>query len=391
MDFQLRVCTSSHPPQFIKLKADSEELARQEAEKNGYTVLSVKPTGISVSRRKFPLLLFCQELAVLLQSGLLLTQSLQTLKQKEKNQETKSCLQKLIDSLQSGRSFSDALSEQTADFPSLFVAMIKACETTGNLAEGILRFANYLQQIDVLKKKLVSASIYPVIILGFGSLVMLFLLGFVVPRFSQIYESRDTQLSTPSQVLLFIGNTVHSYGPYLLVGLISLIALITFTLSRSAVRARIGEALTSLPGIGERIRVYHLSRFYRTFAMLLRSGIPVVSALHMMSELLGATLKAHVEQARTMIMDGRTFSQSMQKAELVTPVAIELFRVGEQAGNLDAMMERAAEFHEEEMLRWVDAFTKVVEPSLMAVLGIVIGAIVFLMYMPIFELASAIQ
>lgn len=390
MDFRLRVASVSSPPRNIRLEAASIEQARSEAEKQGYTVLAVRPHGFSLSRYKFPLLLFCQELTVLLQSGLLLTQSLETLSQKEKSQEVRSVLLQLVEQIRSGRTFSDALAAQPDHFPSLFVAMVRACETTGNLAEGLSRFAHYLEQVDVLKKRLVSASIYPALILGFGMLVMLFLLGYVVPRFSQIYEARATDLSTASEVLLFIGNTVHAHGPLLLLGFLLLIALTVVFFTRPFVRAKIGESVTHMPVIGERIRIYHLSRFYRTFAMLLRSGIPVVSALSMVSELLGVTVKAHVDKARQLILDGQTFAQSMQQAELVTPVAVQLFRVGENAGNLDEMMEQAAIFHEDEMMRWVDAFSKLVEPIMMALLGVVIGLIVFLMYLPIFELASGL-
>lgn len=391
MDFRLRVASASSSPHNIRLEAATVEQARSEAEKQGYIVLSVRPSGLSFTRQKFPLLLFCQELTVLLQSGLLLTQALETLAQKEKSPEVRTVLMQLVDSIRSGRPFSDALSAQAQHFPNLFVAMVRACETTGNLAEGLSRFANYLEQIDVLKKRLLSASIYPALILSFGMLVMLFLLGYVVPRFSQIYEARDTELSTASQVLLLVGNTVKAHGPVLLLGFLLVVAFAIFFFSRRSVRASIGEALTHMPVVGERIRIYHLSRFYRTFAMLLRSGIPVVSALSMVSELLGVTLKTHVDKARQMILDGQTFAQSMQQAELVTPVAVQLFRVGENAGNLDNMMERAATFHEEEMMRWVDAFSKLVEPALMALLGVVIGIIVFLMYLPIFELASGLS
>lgn len=390
MDFRLRVASASSSPHNIRLEAASIEQARTEAEKQGYIVLSVRPHGLSLTRHKFPLLLFCQELTVLLQSGLLLTQALETLSQKERSNEIRTVLLQLVDSIRTGRTFSDALAAQPRHFPSLFVAMVRACETTGNLAEGLSRFANYLEQVDVLKKRLVSASIYPALILSFGTLVMLFLLGYVVPRFSQIYEARATDLSTASEVLLIIGNTVEAHGPILLFGFLLFIALAVVFFTRQRVRARIGEALTHMPVIGERIRIYHLSRFYRTFAMLLRSGIPVVSALTMVSELLGMTVKTHVDKARQLILDGQTFAQSMQQAELVTPVAVQLFRVGENAGNLDDMMERAATFHEEEMMRWVDAFSKLVEPVLMALLGVIIGLIVFLMYLPIFELASGL-
>jgi general secretion pathway protein F len=390
MEYHLRVASQTSPPHFIRLEAENLEQARTLAEKDGFTVLAIRRSGFSFSKHHFPLLLFCQQLTVLLESGLLLTQALETLSQKEKNNETRVVIEQLIASIRSGRTFSDGLSALPLHFPNLFVAMVRACETTGDMAEGLLRFADYLEQIDVLKKRLVSASLYPALILCFGGLVMLFLLGYVIPRFSQIYEARDMDLSSASQVLLFLGNAVQAHGPIMLMtAVLVLIAGILF-FSQPIVRTRIAQGITQLPYIGERIHVYHLSRFYRTFSMLLRSGISVVSALAMVSELLGLALKKNVDSARKMIIDGNTFTQAMQQAELVTPVAIQLFRVGENAGNLDKMMARAAEFHEKELMRWVDTVSKLVEPSLMALLGIVIGLIVFLMYLPIFELASGL-
>lgn len=390
MKYTLRVSRHTAPPEILRLEAASADEATAIAERDGLTVLSIRKNGLNLSKKRFPLLLFCQELTVLLESGLLLTEALQTLSKKERHLETQAVIDRLIATVKSGHSFSEALSNDPEHFPSLFVAMVRACETTGNLSEGLSRFAHYLEHIDVLRKKMVSASIYPALILGFGLLVMLFLLAYVVPRFSEIYASRDTELSMASSILLQVGTVMKTHGLLLAVLALVLVLLSGFALSQASVRARLGHAVTRLPKIGERIFIYHLSRFYRTFAMLLRSGIPVVPALAMVSELLGQTLQGNVSQARRMIIDGYTFTQSMHDSELVTPVATQLFQVGERSGNLDTMMERAAQFHEEEMMRWVDAFSKTVEPVLMALLGVVIGAIVFLMYLPIFELASGL-
>lgn len=391
MWYQLRVFRATTPPQLIELQATSDTAARQLAEQQGYQVLSVAAKKQRWQRQiKFPLLLFCQELTVLLKAGLLLTEALQTLIDKEKHSDVKAVIQNLLQKVRQGQSFSESLQAQPDHFPNLFIAMVRACETTGNLAEGLNRFALYMQQIDVLRKRIQSAAIYPAVILGFGVLVLLFLLAYVVPRFSQIYQNRDTDLSFASQVLLGTGELVNQHGSLLLMMLVGVLALGSYLLSQASVRVKIANLISRLPGIGERFRVYHLSRFYRTFATLLRSGIPVVSALSMVNELLGPGLQNQVQAARRRIIDGETFSKAMQSSDLVTPVASQLFRVGERAGNLDQMMQRAAEFHEDEMMRWVDVFSKLVEPILMALLGIVIGLIVFLMYMPIFELASGI-
>jgi len=363
------------------------------AEQQGYTVLRVQATGVVLRGQgsHFPLLLFCQEMRVLLEAGLTLSESLDTLAQKESKPETRETLRRLHAALHEGRQFSDALSTMPQHFPGLFVASVRACETTGNLAEGLSRFALYLEQVDILRKRIVSASIYPALVLVFGALVLMFLLGYVVPRFSKIYQERSTNLSFASEVLMKIGQTVENHGVLLLALLAALVVGLVSIFRQPAMRARIGVWLTRLPQVGTRIHVYHLSRLYRTFAMLLRSGIPVVSALGMVNELLGHALQHNVAMARKLISEGRPFSEAMAECRLTTPVALQLFRAGEKSGRLEVMMERAAAFHEEEMMRWVDAFTKLFEPLLMAAIGMVIGLIVLLMYLPIFELASGLQ
>lgn len=394
MQFQLRVMRANAAPTALRLEAASPDDARRLAEQQGYTVLRVQEGGMPSLRARqsaFPLLLFCQELRVLLEAGLTLPESLDTLAQKEEKPETRATLLRLLEVLREGRQFSDALAAMPQHFPGLFVAAVRACETTGNLTEGLGRYALYLEQVDVLKKRIVSASIYPTLVLVFGMLVLAFLLGYVVPRFSRIYEARATELSLPSEVLLSLGQAVEHHGLLILGLLAAVFATLVSVFARPAARAWFAGLLTRLPQLGRRIRVYHLSRFYRTFAMLLRSGIPLVSALDMVNDLLGHALRHNVAMAMRMISEGRPFSEAMAECGLTTPVALQLFRAGEKSGRLEIMMERAAAFHEEEMLRWVDAFTKLFEPLLMAAIGIVIGLIVLLMYLPIFELASGLQ
>lgn len=394
MQFQLRVLRADAAPSALRLEAGSADEARRLAEQQGYTVLRVEQGALAPLRARqgaFPLLLFCQELRVLLEAGLTLPETLDTLAQKEEKPDTRAALGLLLQSLREGRQFSDALAGQPQHFPGLFVAAVRACETTGNLGEGLARYALYLEQVDLLRKRIVSASIYPALVLVFGFVVLAFLLGYVVPKFSRIYEARATELSLPSEILLGMGQLVEQHGLLILAALATLLVLLAATLARPAARSRLAEALTRLPQLGRRIRVYHLSRFYRTFAMLLRSGIPVVSALGMVNDLLGHALRHNVSRAMRMISEGRPFSDAMAECGLTTPVALQLFRAGEKSGRLEIMMERAATFHEEEMLRWVDAFTKLFEPLLMAAIGILIGLIVLLMYLPIFELASGLQ
>ena len=151
------------------------------------------------------------------------------------------------------------------------------------------------------------------------------------------------------------------------------------------------QSIQRIPAIGERVRLYQLSRLYRTLGMLLRGGIPVVTAIDMAKGLLGAVMQSRLSVAARDIREGVSLSQAMDKHQLNTPVSSRLLRVGERTGEMGEMMERTAEFMDEELARWIDWFTKLFEPLLMAFIGIVIGLIVVMMYMPIFELASSIE
>jgi general secretion pathway protein F len=393
MQYQLRVTKASSAPSQIALDAASELEARQRAEQQGYTVLRVanQANKISFGAERFPLVLFCQELRVLLEAGLPLPDSLDTLIEKETRVETRSTIVKLLAAVREGQQLSEAMSHLPSAFPALFVATVKSAETTGNLPEALSRYALYLEQIDVLKKRIVSASIYPALVLTFGFLVLVFLMAYVVPRFSKIYDSHVSNLSFTTKLLLQAGKFSQDYGLIILVLLFGLVALLVSLFSQPKIRGKFFDAFWRLPYLGEKARIYHLSRLYRTFSMLLRSGIPVVTGLGMVNSLLGAGLQANLTRAKRLISEGQSFSEAFEMCGLTTPVAGRLFRVGERTGKLETMMERAAVFHEEQMLRWVDAFTKLFEPLLMAVIGVVIGGIVLMMYLPIFELASGLQ
>ena len=237
---------------------------------------------------------------------------------------------------------------------------------------------------------MVHASIYPALLIGVGALVSFFLLLYVVPRFSLIYEDRAVDLPLLSRLLLSWGQLVEHYGMVIVIALFAVLVLSVYLLRLPASRAAIQNLLWRLPGLGERMKLYQLARFYRTIGMLLRGGMPVVASLQLGAELLHPALRGRLQTATRAIREGRPVAESMEANGLTTPVALRLLAVGEHGGDMGAMMERIAAFHDDEMARWVDWLTRLVEPLLMAAIGLVIGAIVVLMYMPIFELAGAV-
>ena len=224
-----------------------------------------------------------------------------------------------------------------------------------------------------------------------GGLVILFLMGFVVPKFSKIYEDTGGNLPFLSQVLLAWGVFLESHGKELLVALALGAMGLAYGLSSPALRKWLMQLLWRIPALGQRLRIFQLARFYRTLGMLLKGGTPIIAALSSVTGLLDAALQLKMKQASAAIQEGQSISMAMDQAGLTTPVALRMLRVGERSGKIGDMMERIAAFYDEELSRWIDWFTRLFEPLLMLFIGLVIGVVVLLLYMPIFELAGNIQ
>jgi general secretion pathway protein F len=243
----------------------------------------------------------------------------------------------------------------------------------------------------VLRKKLINASIYPLVLMGAGTLVTFFLLGFVVPRFSSIYEDLGSDLPFASRMLMQWGRVLEGHGFAVAASAVALLCLGAWWVTRPAFRAAAGRLVARVPAVGNQLHTYQLARMYRTVGMLLRGGIPAVTALGMSEGLLSATLRPALAAATLAVREGRSLAVSLELHGLTTPVAVRMLRVGERSGNIGEMMERVAGFYDDELGRAVEVLTRLIEPALMALIGLVIGVIVVLMYFPIFELAGSLQ
>lgn len=395
MDYEVKALRRSGGIAALTLEAADESDAVLQAERQGYAVLSVRPRRAfgwpHVSRARFPLALFSQELLALLGAGLGLVEALETLAEKEHRPEAKKLLTCVLAQLYAGHSLSAALENFPMVFPPLYVATVRASERTGDVTEALARYVAYEAQVDLLRKKIVSASIYPVLLMLVGGLVMLFLMGYVVPKFGGIYENSGRDLPWLSQLLLGWGKLLNAHGAAVVAAAVACAAAGVYVLLRPGVRQRAVAIAWRFPAAGERMRVYQLARFYRTVGMLLKGGIPALQAAQMVAGLLQPALRARLYEACAQIRAGRALSQALYDAGLTTPVAVRMLRVGERSGQMGEMTERIAAFYDDEISRWVDWFSRLFEPLLMTLIGLMIGVIVLLMYLPIFELAGNIQ
>ncbi len=373
--------------------ASNELDARRQLQERGLQIISIaRDLQFNLgSGKKFPIVSFSQELVALLDAGLSLVEAIDTLTEKETNSAMRRSLDQIRARLFEGRTLSSALEESPAAFPPLYVATIRASEKSGAIREAIMRFVTYQLQLDVLRKKVISASIYPAVLCIAGLAVTIFLLGFVVPRFSGIYEDLGTSIPASSRILMQWGQLLQQHGVAVLLVAAGLLGGVAYAVTRRRFRAAFVNALTRFPAIGRQVFTYQLARLYRTVGMLLRGGTPAITAFRMSTALLSEALRPDLCQAIQDIGEGKSLSNSMEQNRLTTPVAARMLRVGERSGNMGEMMERIAAFYDEELARAVDILTRLIEPVLMLLIGLIIGFIVVLMYFPIFELAGSIQ
>ncbi|WP_342617517.1 type II secretion system F family protein [Rhodoferax sp. GW822-FHT02A01] len=379
-----------------RLQAANAGDARLQAQTLGLDVLSIAPASW-LSRLKapqgggdFPLQLFSQELLALLNSGVSLVEATETLAEKEARPAVRDVLQGILAKLRQGQPFSAALEAVPHVFNPLYVASVRASEHTSGLSESLERYVVYAGQLETLRGRLVSAAIYPVILVAVSSLVILFLMGYVVPRFAHIYEDMGGNLPFMSRLLLQWGLALEQYW-YVVLMLLAGLVVVAVAGGMRLVGKRLLSVVWRIPAMGERMRVYQLARLYRTLGMLLRGGIAIMPALDMVTGLLSSALQPRLVSAARSVREGRTISHAFEVAGLTTAVSLRMLRVGERAGNMGEMMERAAAFHDEEMARWADRVTRLLGPLLMLVMGLVIGTVVVLMYMPIFQLAESVR
>ena len=396
MQYEMTAVRAGEGVLALSLEAADETEAIRQAKAQGYAVLAIRQRQSwrgwkGIRHVRFPLALFSQELLALLESGLMLVEAIEALEAKEQRPETRKILRQVIASLSEGRTLSYALQQFPAHFPPLYVATVRASERTGDLSVALARYVAYQLQMDAVRKKIVSAAIYPVLLLSAGGLVTLFLIGYVVPKFSLVYEQMGRDLPLFSQLLMNLGQLLRENGGLIFLTLAAVVTGLLYGATRPACKQWLIRGLWRFPAIGNRMKIYQLARFYRTLGMLLQGGTPIVTALQMASDLLQSSLRAELTRASASIREGLSISQAMERHGLTTPVATRMLVVGERSGKMGEMMDRIAGFYDDEMARWVDWFSKLFEPILMGVIGLVIGIIVVLMYFPIFELAGSIQ
>lgn len=378
----------------LVLLADSRSALEHKLKSQGLVALAVEERLRFNVRRApkntFSVALFTQELISLLEAGLSLVEAIETLRDKASDESTESVLRGLCEDMYQGKTFSASLARFQGQFSELYIATVSSAERTGHLAQALGRYHRYDARLGEVRKKILGAIVYPVVVIAVGLLILLFLLFYVVPKFSAIYDSMRN-LPATAELMRDWGQLVQNHGYSLFAAIVLTLCMAAAAASSPQGKARLLELLWSIPKMAEYRRLFALTRFYRTCSLLLAGGLPVVPALGLASPLLPDTMRRNLEAAIADVRAGQALSAALPRQGLTTPVAARLLRVGEQSGELAAMCEKIAQFCDDELDKAIELFTKLFEPLLMLFVGGLIGTIVFLLYMPIFELAGSIQ
>lgn len=379
--------------------ADSEARLRTELEEKGLYVLSLRRRGgmpglalvggtrRRVSRQEF--LLFNQELATLLKAGMPLVQSLDILRRRGANPTLKAVLDGVYESVKAGASLSEAFSEHTGLFPAVYTASLMAGERSGSLDAVLRRYVAYEKIIGAVKRRTISALIYPAILVA----MMLVLVGIIVlrviPAFSGFYANFGRELPLSTRIIVGVSDFVAGNLWLLLPALATALVVGIGWVRRPGHRLRIDQLLLSMPLAGATIRKFSISQLARTLATLLGGGIPLVSALEIASGALGNRfLAGEIQTVTVRVREGESFASALAARGIVTDVAIKMVEVGESTGALQEMLNSLADFYDEEIESEVGRFITLIEPVLLVIMGVVIAAVVLALYMPLFELGT---
>jgi general secretion pathway protein F len=356
---------------------------------SGGIVLQVQERPARKEKR-FPLNLFLQELIALLEAGLVVVEAVEALRESSRDGGTSLVLDTLVKKLYEGAQLSQAMMALPALFPPLLINTVASSEQTGHLPEALKRFQFYESRMEILRKRIKSTLLYPTIVLSAGGAILFFLLGFIIPRFSVVFDGMKNP-SASAQLILWWGRLTQSHGSLLLAGCAVAVAGIVMAVRSPRLRQRALSVLLRIPALRQQHQLSVLVRFYRTLGLLLQGGLPAPDALMLSREILPASHRQQVEQVIRDVAAGESLSRMLEAQQMTTPVASRLLQVGERSGELPAMCERIAAFYDESLERAIETFSKIFEPILMMVVGGIVGLVVFLLYMPIFELAGGLQ
>ena len=383
------------------LEGEEEAAVRAKLESQGLLVFTLhrsgaqsKPNRRSWSFSGLPLgqfMIFNQELLALIKSGLPILRVWDLLIDRAGHPGFRQVLREVKEDIRSGASASEALAKHSSYFPNLYVATIKAGEQSGNLSEVLQRYVAYLKLMIGLRQKMTKAISYPIFLIVIGVAVIGFLVAYVMPTFVSVYGETGKTLPWATQLLLQLVAHAEVWGLATMIALAGLILGMRSYYATAAGQLMIDRLILTLPLVGTIAVKHNTVQFTRTLGTILAGGTPIVDALQgaraaVSNRFISSRLAGAVEEIR----EGTTLADALERCQILPKLVIEMLSVGEETGALEAMLKDAAEFYESDLDTQLGQLTTWMEPALLLVMGVLVGGIVIVMYLPVFQMAGAV-
>ena len=337
------------------------------------------------------IVVFTRQFATMIDAGLPLVQCLDILSSQQDNKTFKEILLTVKADVESGSTFADALKKHPKAFNELYVNLVAAGEVGGILDTILNRLAAYIEKALKLKKQVKSAMTYPVTIIGIALVVIAVILVFVIPAFEKMFADFGGALPLPTQIVINISNFVQNYILLIIGGIMLTIFIVKKIYATNKGRDIIDNWALRLPIMGVLIRKVAVAKFARTLATMISSGVPILDGLDIVRKTAGnRTVEKAIAQVRTSISEGKTIAEPLKESGVFPPMVCQMIEVGEQAGALDTMLSKIADFYDDEVDDAVGNLTAMMEPLLMLFLGTTVGGLVVAMYLPIFKIAGTV-
>jgi type IV pilus assembly protein PilC len=401
MEFRCRLASPNGEILEGVYAAENELRLRHELEEKGLFVLSLQPKGSiggfsirmpqrhSVPTREF--LVFNQELATLLKAGMPLVQSLDLLRRRVETPAFRTVLDDVYERVRSGTALSDAFNAHADLFPRVYMASLLAGERSGSLDAVLRRYVEYTKIIATVKRKTVSALVYPAILVTLALVLVAIIVLKVVPAFSDFYDSFGAQLPFATRMILRISNVVREEFVFIIGAIVAAAIAAVVWVKRPGQKARFDHLLLRLPVLGQIAAKFGTSQMARTLATLLTGGLPLVNALDIASQSIGNQyLAGQLEIVSARVREGQSFAGALEARRVFPDVAVKMAEVGESTGALQDMLNTVADFYDEEISTNMERFVTLVEPMLLVFMGIVIAGLLLALYMPLFQLSSVL-
>ncbi len=337
------------------------------------------------------IVLFTRQLSTMIDAGLPLIQALEAQATQQENKTFRNMIADIKNEVAAGSTLADALKKYPKHFDNLYVNMVAAGEVGGILDEVFSRLANYMEKAERLKRKVKGALTYPAIVLAISGLVLAVILIFVIPVFQKMFAEFGHALPTPTQIVINISNFMKSYIFVMIGGAMVGIFLFKKYYATDNGKRVVDRLILKSPVFGAMLKKVAVAKFTRTLGTLITSGVPIIEALNIAAGTSGNKIvEEAIQKVRLSIAEGRTIAQPLLESGVFPPMVVHMISVGETTGALDQMLNKIADYYDEEVDTAVDALTSMIEPFMIVFLGGTIGSIIISMYLPIFKMASVV-